>query len=162
MPIPVLTVPMVKSIIIADDDWDDQLMLKETISDHDFAPAVKTVSDGSQLMRMILTEPLPDLILLDLNMPNKNGLECLAEIRSDIGLRNIPVVVLSTSKDIRDIESCYAKGANLFFSKPYTFGSLKTLVHSILKIDWVHFPKQMDKSEFIRITTLGLTKETVA
>lgn len=162
MPIRVLTVPSIKNIIIADDDWDDQLMLKETISEHDYAPVVRTVLDGSQLMDTLQDGILPDLILLDLNMPNKNGLECLSEIRMDKKLKNIPVVVLSTSKNIRDIESCYAKGANLFFSKPYTFGTLKTLIHSILNIDWDHFPKEMDKSEFVRITSLGLITETVS
>lgn len=161
MPILVVTVPVIKNLIIADDDSDDQALLKETIDDHEFAPAVKTVFDGSQLMRSIANGPLPDLILLDLNMPNKNGIECLAEIRSDKELKHLPVVVLSTSKEMRDIESCYTNGANLFFSKPYSFESLKSLVHNILNIDWPNFPAQMDKSEFIRITSLGCVPETI-
>ena len=158
-------------ILMADDDADDRMLTRDALEESRVLNELRFVEDGEELMQYLTRQgkfvkpedsPRPGLILLDLNMPNKNGLECLAEIRTDNVLKNIPVVVLSTSKDIRDIELCYTKGANLFFSKPYTFGSLKTLIHSILNIDWLHFPKQMDKSEFVRISSLGLNQETLA
>jgi CheY-like chemotaxis protein len=159
--IPLTAKPLIKSLTIADDDWDDQVLLRETMDSYEFAPQVKTVADGHQLMHSLATQPLPDLILLDLNMPNKNGIECLSEIRSHNEFSHLPVVVLSTSKDLRDIESCYHNGANLFISKPYTFNSLKTLVHTILNIDWNNFPRRMDKDEFVKIATEGLIPEIV-
>ena len=142
-----------KYLIIADDDRDDQILLREAIDDYSSPPKISTVSDGCQLMDMISDSELPDLVLLDLNMPNKNGLECLSEIRSNDKFKNIKIVILSTSKDIRDIEACYNNGANLFFSKPYTFESLKTLIHSVLNINWNEFPSMLNKHQFIRVAT---------
>ncbi len=149
--IPVLSIPEVKKLIIADDDWDDQILLKEVIDNHEFAPNVVTVSDGNQLISAIQSGPAPDLILLDLNMPNKNGIECLIEIRASAVYSSLPIVVLSTSKDLKDIELCYANGAQLFFSKPYTFESLKGLINFIISIHWKNFPKKLDKVDFLRI-----------
>ncbi len=154
--IPALPIPIIKNIIIADDDWDDQILFKEAIENHQYAPFLQVVSNGNKLLKALEAGPLPDLIVLDLNMPNKNGMECLKEIRSNPLQKNIPIVILSTSKDIRDIELCYILGAQLFFSKPYTFESLKNMVHYIISIDWLNFPEKPDKDLFIEIATKGL------
>lgn len=161
MLIPVLNAPSIRHLVIADDDWDDQVMLRETMDSYVHAPQLHVVSDGRQLMHSLTTRPLPDLIFMDLNMPHKTGIECLTEIRANQLLKHLPIVVLSTSKDIRDIESSYSNGANLFFSKPYTFNSLKTLIHSILSIDWNNFPGRLDKAEFVKIATTGFAPAEV-
>lgn len=147
---------VVKKLIIADDDQDDQILLKEALEDFEYPPITEMVSDGCQLIVALENNLLPDLVILDLNMPNKNGIESLLEIRMHARFEKLPVVVLSTSKDPHDIEACYNSGANLFFSKPYTFKELKTLVHSILNIDWqLFFENRPCKHEFTAIALKG-------
>src|SRR5690349_1142497 len=105
----------VKSLIIVDDDRDEHFLLRESIGECEYDPEIRAVLDGNQLIGMIRNEPLPDLILLDLNMPKKSGLDCLRELRQNIDSSELPVVVLSTSTSVTDIESCYDNGASLFF-----------------------------------------------
>ncbi len=146
----------IKKLIIADDDYDDQILLKEALDDFEYPPLTQMVSDGCQLISALLSQPLPDIVLLDLNMPNKNGIECLLEIRSKAKFDSLPVIVLSTSKDPHDIEACFNSGATLFFSKPYTFKELKMLLHSILSTDWqLFFERKPDKQEFFAIALKG-------
>ncbi|MES2655577.1 MAG: response regulator [Bacteroidota bacterium] len=147
---------IIKKLIIADDDHDDQILLKEALEDFENPPATQMVSDGCQLIKVLENSPLPSLVLMDLNMPNKNGIECLLEIRSNTKFDRLPIIVLSTSKDPHDIEACYNSGANLFFSKPYTFKELKTLVHSVLNVDWQSFVgHRLNRQEFIGIALKG-------
>ena len=121
-------------ILIADDDPDDRLMATEAIQqsrDNDMCD-VRSVEDGEELMDYLrqrgrFTEanaPFPDLILLDLNMPRKNGVEVLREIKADATLRHIPVVILTTSKEEEDIYRTYDLGVNSFITKPVTFEAL--------------------------------------
>src|SRR6185295_9150766 len=118
----------VTHLIIADDDEDDQMLLKEAIQEYSDSILTTVIPDGKQLMNFLNKGNIPELLLLDLNMPYKNGTECLLEIRSNDLLRNIPIVILSTSRNIRDIELCFNFGANLFFTKPCSFQSLKMLI----------------------------------
>jgi CheY-like chemotaxis protein len=147
----------IKHLIIADDDEDDQMLLKEAIQEYSDAIALTVISDGKQLMNFLSKDNTPDLILLDLNMPYKNGTECLMEIRANENLRHIPVVILSTSRNVRDIELCFNLGANLFFTKPCSFLSLKILIRSILSINWTSFKTISSKQKFIQISTSGIT-----
>jgi CheY-like chemotaxis protein len=142
-------------LIIADDDEDDQMLLKEAIQEYSDAIELTTISDGKQLMNFLNKGNTPELILLDLNMPYKNGTECLMEIKGNENLRHIPVVILSTSRNVRDIELCFNFGANLFFTKPCSFQSLKTLIRSILSINWSVFKAITSKQKFIQIATSG-------
>jgi CheY-like chemotaxis protein len=146
----------IKKLIIADDDHDDQILLRETMEDFQNPPLIEVVSNGCQLIAALLNDVLPDLVLLDLNMPNKNGIECLLEIRANPQYEKLPVVVLSTSKDPHDIEACFNSGATLFFSKPYTFKELKTLVHAMLGVNWASiFDRNLNKDEFLAIAMKG-------
>jgi CheY-like chemotaxis protein len=147
----------IKHLIIADDDEDDQMLLKEAIQEYSDAIDLTVISDGKQLINFLNKDNSPDLILLDLNMPYKNGTECLMEIRANESLRHIPVVILSTSRNVRDIELCFNFGANLFFTKPCSFLSLKILIRSILSIDWASFKTISSKQKFIQISTSGIT-----
>lgn len=145
----------VKHLIIADDDDDDQMLLKEAIQEYSDAIDLTVISDGKQLMNFLNKGNAPELILLDLNMPYKNGTECLLEIRANENLQHIPVVILSTSRNIRDIEVCFNLGANLFFTKPCSFQSLKVLIRSILSINWSVFKTITSKQKFIQIASSG-------
>ena len=121
------------TILLADDDPDDRQMTKEAFAECHLVNAVHFVEDGEQLMDYLLRRgnyasmakaPLPGLILLDLNMPRKDGREALKEIKAHPDLRRIPIVVLTTSKAEEDILRTYDLGVNSYVTKPVTFQSL--------------------------------------
>jgi len=122
------------SILFADDDPDDRLLVREAFEENHLLNILDTVEDGEELMDYLhrrgkYTEATrPGVILLDLNMPRKSGLEALREIKADADLRKIPVVVLTTSKAEEDILRSYDLGVNSFIVKPVTFESLVELV----------------------------------
>jgi CheY-like chemotaxis protein len=150
-----ITISSVKKLIIADDDPDDQMLLKEALEDYLSYLNIIQVGDGLKLMQQLQNTDLPDLVLLDLNMPNKDGIECLKEIKSSDTLRHLPIVVLSTSKRDADMELCFSNGAHLFFTKPCAYDSLKQMLHYILSIDWKRFPINLSKKEFMHIAEQG-------
>jgi two-component system response regulator len=119
--------------LMADDDPDDRLLIKEAFQESLVSNSIYFVEDGVQLLDYLRRQdkyanpdeaPTPDLILLDLNMPRKDGREALAEIKSDPRLRYIPVVVLTTSKAEEDIMRSYDIGAASYITKPVTFEGL--------------------------------------
>ena len=111
-------------ILVADDDPDDCQMIKEALAECRFLNELQFVKDGEELMTELRGKrSLPGLILLDLNMPKKDGREALKEIKCDPNLRHIPVVVLTTSKAEEDISRTYSLGVNSFISKPASFKS---------------------------------------
>lgn len=127
-------------ILVADDDPDDRLFIKEAIEEVRLANELTLVNDGVELMDYLHRRgeyeylsgyPLPGLILLDLNMPRKDGREALQEIKSHPDLRRIPVVVLTTSKADEDILRTYDLGANSFISKPVTFEKLVEVMTAV-------------------------------
>ncbi len=129
-------------ILMADDDPDDRMLTKEACEEARLANPLHFVEDGEQLMDYLhrrgeyaeLSQyPLPGLILLDLNMPKKDGREALAEIKADPELRRIPIVVLTTSKSEEDILRTYDLGVNSFIVKPVTFESLVEVVKTLAR-----------------------------
>jgi CheY-like chemotaxis protein len=126
-------------IVLAEDDPDDRLLLEQAFVDVRASSDRVFVEDGEDLMELLLgrgryegrRDRRPDLILLDLNMPRKDGREALAEIRADPTLRRIPIVVLSTSSEEQDIEQAYGLGANSFVTKPITFDGLVGVVRTL-------------------------------
>jgi two-component system, response regulator len=120
-------------MLLADDDPDDRLLTREALRETRLANALHEVVDGEELLDYLRHRgryadpslaPRPGLILLDLNMPRKDGREALAEIKRDPALRQIPVVVLTTSQAEQDILCTYDLGVNSFISKPVTFEGL--------------------------------------
>ena len=127
-------------ILLADDDPDDRILTIRALKQHRLANNIYTVEDGEQLMQYLRREgpysdpdksPRPGLILLDLNMPRKDGREALQEIKSDASLRSIPVVVLTTSEAELDILRSYDLGVNAFVTKPVTFDDLARAIRVI-------------------------------
>jgi CheY-like chemotaxis protein len=118
------------AIVMADDDEDDRIATRDGFERNRLVNDFHTVSDGEELMSFLRREgkyadaPRPGLILLDLNMPKKDGREALAEIKGDPNLRSIPVVVLTTSSQEEDILRSYDLGANSYITKPVTFEAL--------------------------------------
>ena len=132
-------------ILIADDDEDDRMLIADAFEEARLNNPVDFVNDGEELMNYLhrkeqyadLTEDdLPGIILLDLNMPKKDGRTALQEIRADEKLRNIPIVVLTTSKSEEDVLKTYNLGVNSFITKPVTFDGLVEVVQVLGKY-WI-------------------------
>ena len=120
-------------ILVADDDEEDRMLARRALDAARLANDVRFVSDGEELMDFLrrrgryadpAAAPRPGLLLLDLQMPRKDGFACLREIRLDPELRRIPVVVLTTSRAEADVYRSYDLGVNSFISKPITFAGL--------------------------------------
>lgn len=140
-------------ILMADDDEDDCLLAREALAASRLPIELRFVKDGEELMDYLYrrghyteedTSPRPGLILLDLNMPKKDGREALKEIKADPSLRQIPVVVMTTSKAQDDIYSIYDLGANSFITKPVTFSSLVEVMKTLGKywFEIVELPRE--------------------
>jgi CheY-like chemotaxis protein len=120
-------------IVLAEDDDDDYVLTKDALQESQIVNDLYRVSDGEELMDYLCrrglyedpkSSPTACLILLDLNMPRKDGRECLREIRSSVELRHLPVVILTTSKAEEDISGCYSEGVSSFIRKPVSFEGL--------------------------------------
>jgi CheY-like chemotaxis protein len=124
-------------IVLADDDEDDQYFFAQALLQVNKDAALITFSNGDELMKALLKEGtgLPDIVFLDLNMPKKNGIKCLEEIRSHNELKELPVVVLTTSVMQADIRNAYEHKACLFFHKPDTLAKLVTIIRKVLSIN---------------------------
>ena len=147
------------TILMADDDPDDRLMTSDALEEARLANDLRFVEDGEELMDYLrhcgkysnLQDfPRPGLILLDLNMPKKDGREALAEIRADPDLRQIPVVVLTTSKAEEDIYRTYDLGVNSFITKPVSFEGLVDVMRVLGKywFEIVKLPSGSSKVAF--------------
>ena len=123
------------TILMADDDEDDRDLTRDALEDADFIDKMQFVVDGQDLIDYLrqsgpyaspqaADRPRPSIILLDLNMPRMDGREALAEIKADSDLRQIPVVVLTTSSDEQDVRHAYDLGANSYITKPVTGSKL--------------------------------------
>lgn len=139
-------------MLMADDDEEDRMMALDAVHEGAGGIEIRFVEDGEQLLDYLRGSgqyagsppPAPGLILLDLNMPRKDGREALREIRADPDLRAIPVVVLTTSKAEEDILRTYSLGANSFISKPVTFDGLVRVMRTLglYWFDTVRLPAQ--------------------
>lgn len=128
------------TILMADDDQDDCLLVRDAFVESRLVNDLRFVEDGEELMDYLYhrgryagvdSSPRPGLILLDLNMPRKDGREALEEIKSDSDLRSIPIVVLTTSKQEEDILRSYDVGANSYITKPVTFKGLVDVMKTL-------------------------------
>lgn len=122
------------TILMADDDEDDRELTRIALRDTRFGDALRFVADGQELLDYLRRQgpyaepgadaPRPGIILLDLNMPRKDGREALSEIKSDESLKRIPIVVLTTSRDEQDVLHTYNLGVSSFITKPASFAGL--------------------------------------
>jgi CheY-like chemotaxis protein len=125
------------SVLLVEDDPGDALLVQETFAARDAEGVLSVVSDGVQALEFVRAEgeyadaPWPDLVLLDLNLPRKNGREVLAEIKSDSELATIPVVVLTTSEAEEDILRSYELHANAYVTKPVDLNRFVSTVNEI-------------------------------
>ncbi|WP_254561706.1 response regulator [Dyadobacter diqingensis] len=137
------------TIFLADDDEDDTFLFQEALGQIPLPAELTVAENGMELMRKLAeSERIPDLIFLDMNMPVKNGLECLMELRRSEMYKETPVVILSTSVASYLLESAYNAGANLYVQKPTSFSSLIGILNKcLLRKD--NLTPQPELSEFL-------------
>lgn len=146
-------------ILLADDDEEDRMLACDALSESRLSNDITCVTDGEDLMDYLhrrgkyappAETPRPGLILLDLNMPKKDGREALREIKADPELRQICVVVLTTSKAEEDIYSSYDSGASSFISKPVTFEGLVDVMKGLGRywFEIVDLPRQHQQGKW--------------
>lgn len=126
------------SIYLADDDEDDREFFTDAIKDIDSSVTITEAKDGIELMNILLSgsEPLPDLLFLDINMPGKSGFDCLREIRRHDFIRYLKVIIFSTSHDPQNIAKAKELGADFYAVKPSSFIMLKTFIAGVLEMNW--------------------------
>lgn len=142
-------------ILLADDDDDDRLFFKDAIEVVKVKTIVTMVNDGVELMdylnnSLIDSEMrLPNLLFLDLNMPRKDGMECLKEIRANSKLKDLSIAIYSTSGLEKDIEETFIRGANIYIKKPNDFEELKVILDKVININWQYHTSGFNKEHFL-------------
>jgi len=133
---------MQKKIMMADDDEEDVDLFKDVLSDLAMDVHLQVAANGIELMKMLeVTEVFPELIFLDLNMPLKNGIICLQEIKSNPFWKNIKVIILSTSSHQDQIKVAYDKGADFYLTKSASYTDFKNTVAACLHKNWQSIEK---------------------
>ncbi|GAB2799604.1 hypothetical protein GCM10027275_51880 [Rhabdobacter roseus] len=144
-------------LLLADDDDDDVHFFKEALDDLPITARLEVVQDGEQLIQWLSrpAEPLPDVLFLDLNMPRKGGAECLVELKRDLKLEHLPVVILSTYFEPAMANLLYKNGAHYCMRKPTDFFRLKQLIHQVLTLLASANGQQPPKEGFVLNGTLN-------
>ncbi len=127
------------SILVAEDDADDRFLIQSIYSEKNYEERIEFVENGVELLNRLIylaenvskEEVLPDYVLLDLNMPKKDGREVLLEVKQHPLLRKIPIIVFTTNRNEMEIKRCYELGANTYVVKPSSFSSLLEVIESI-------------------------------
>ena len=123
------------NLLLADDDLDDCMFFRDVLEELPISSNLRTVNDGEELIKHLKSESkLPDALFLDLNMPKKNGIECLTEIKNDKRLISIPIIIYSTSLDKEVVNLLYEYGACRYVRKPGDFAKLKSVIHEVLNV----------------------------
>ena len=139
------------SIALADDDVDDRLFFKDAFDELKINTIVDTYCDGEELMTFLNNEnsKLPNIIFLDLNMPRKNGFECLLEIKKNKKFDSIAIAIYSTSSSEEDIENTFINGANIYIKKPSDFSTLKKIISEVVTLNWQYHTSGLNKENFL-------------
>jgi CheY-like chemotaxis protein len=144
-----MTPPEIKKIVLAEDDEDDSLFFEDALNSIPNQPVLIRAKDGVELTGLLDDmSPVPDLIFLDINMPRKNGTQCLHEIRRQDELDQVPVIVLSTTNSEAIIEQMYQSGANLYIQKPSDIRMWRRAIAKVLDMDWNIHPPYSVKEQF--------------
>ncbi|WP_114749936.1 response regulator [Pleomorphovibrio marinus] len=138
-------------VMIVDDDPDDQELLAEAFSEASAQVKISLAMNGKELfalLQMVGAEK-PDLIIIDLNMPGINGFECLAAIKGNPLIKDIPIVIYSTSANQEQIDFTHKNGASCYIQKPNSFSDIKKIAAKILSIPIITFLEKRPREEFV-------------
>ena len=146
-----------RHILLADDDKDDSILFQEILEELPLSTHLTMVSNGEQLMQFLneTKDQLPDVLFLDLNMPRKNGYDCLLEIKGSEKLKSLSVIIFSTAFEPQVISLLYKKGAQYYIRKPNSYRQMKNLIHQALiltgttKIEYPLQEKFVLSSQFV-------------
>ena len=138
-------------ILLADDDEGDRLLFKVAFSELKTKTVVRTVNNGIQLMEWLNKKDilLPYLLFLDLNMPPKNGLECLKDIKSNEKLQDVFIAIYSTSDSEKDMEETFRNGANVYITKPNDFNKLKQVLEKAVQTAYTYQDTTLNRENFL-------------
>lgn len=136
----------IKKVLLLDDDQDDCSFFAEEFLNIDPSIKITCINGPKQLFSLAL-ELRPDIVFLDIDMPDLNGFQCLAELKKHEALRKIPVVIYSSSFHPKAIEKAYLYGANLYLTKPSSLGEIRASIISILELNWEH-PEMITSAYF--------------
>lgn len=139
------------NICLADDDEDDRLFFTDAFDELKIKTKVVTFNDGVELMDYLNHDDsiLPNVLFLDLNMPKKNGVECLLEIKQNEKLSDIAIAIYSTSSSEEHIEETFVNGANIYIKKPNDFEDLKKILSEVVTINWQYHTSGLNKDNFL-------------
>ena len=139
------------NILLADDDVDDCIFFKQAVDELPLPVNFTAVHDGEQLMQQLtnVTNKLPHVLFLDLNMPRKNGFECLSEIKLNEKLKQLPVIMFSTSFEQGVVDQLYLNGAQYFIRKPSEFTQFKKIIHQTLALISSESVSQPTRGNFV-------------
>jgi len=138
-------------ILLADDDEIDRLFFKEAFEELIIKTTVQTFNDGKQLMDYLAKKDilLPHILFLDLNMPRKNGIECLKEIRRINEFNGISIAIYSTSTSEKDMEETFRNGANIYIKKPADFNMLKQVLEKAVMTAYFYQSPPFNRANFM-------------
>ena len=138
------------NVLLADDDEDDRWLFEQALSNLKIKTTLLLFKNGKEIMDYLKkTESFPHIIFLDLNMPIKNGMECLLEMRKDDRLKKIPIAIYSTSSSEEDIENTFVNGANIYINKPSNFTALKNAVDKVLQLNWQYHTSNLNRDNYL-------------
>lgn len=141
-------------ILLADDDPDDRQFFSEAIGELKMEHKLSLFKDGKELMDYLEHperehEDIPHILFLDLNMPCKNGFDCLKEIRENSKYKDLSIAIYSTSSSDKDIEESFIGGANIYIKKPNDFGELKKVIKEVVNINWQFHTSDLNMETFL-------------
>ncbi|MFN3756383.1 MAG: response regulator [Flavobacterium sp.] len=139
------------SIALADDDQDDRMFFKDAFEELKINTVVSIHCDGQELMNYLNESKthLPNILFLDLNMPQKNGYECLVEIKKNKKFNDIAIAIYSTSSSEEDVENTFVQGANIYIKKPSDFETLKKILKEVVTLNWQYHTSGLNKDNFL-------------
>jgi CheY-like chemotaxis protein len=141
--------PILENIWLADDDIDDFEIFEDALKQILPNASLTIASNGEELIKMLTdASKIPDILFLDINMPCKDGLDCLVEIRSKLRFSKLPVVIFTSSQQPKHINASYSYGANLYFTKPSSFDELIAGLGNLFAMNW-NDPCTITSSHFI-------------
>lgn len=129
------------NVLLVDDDSEESYLFNEALEHGHLNIRLSRANDGNDLIAYLLNKPAPDLVFMDINMPYKDGLEALTEIRSNPKFNTLPLIIYSTTKNEDSINACYEKGANMFVIKPNDFDEMVQVVRKVCTYDWKNAAK---------------------
>ncbi len=139
-----------QNVLLADDDADDRMLFRDVVKDLGLKLSLHTVNDGVELMDFLhAAQQLPDALFLDINMPKKDGLACLREIKASPGLQTLPVIVFSNSENNILVELMRSEGAAYFVRKQHGYNKMLKLLNKLFSLDKQMLAKEKEMNEFV-------------